>query len=1242
MDFHHVAVTKSGTSVVFYVDGAADPAPAYTTTFSFTTPAAIGARGDSLENSFLGMIDELSIYSRALTTSEIQSLYAANLSGKCATGVPPYIASQPTSQTVMVGATASFNVAASGWSPLSYQWSFNGTNLDRATNAVLTLSNVQAAQAGTYAVLVTNAFGSMLSSNAVLTVTPAPPCATPPEGLVSWWRGEGNALDAVGNNNGTLAGNTTYAPGVVGRGFVLDGNGDAVQLGNPVSLLLQNFTIEAWIKRASATGVGSGGDAAFFGHGAGGSVFGINSSGTLFLGTVDYSVVFAGTSITDTNFHHVAVTKSGTSVVFYTDGVAYPAPAYATSFSYGTPAAIGARGDNLTGSFLGMIDELSIYNRALTTSEIQSLYVANFTGKCSPGTPPVISSQPLSQTVLAGATVSFSVAASGGSPLSYQWSFNGTKLDRATNTVLTLSVVQVAQSGAYTVRVANAFGSVLSSDAVLIVTPPSPCVPPPAGLVSWWEGDGNALDSAGTNNGTLAGDTGYAPGMVGQGFALDGSGDAVEVGNPTSLQLQNFTIEAWIMRASTTGVGSDGDAAFFGYGADGYVFGINSSGAIYLSAVGVDSVTASTSITDTNFHHVAVTKSGTTVVFYIDGVAYAAPAYTTTFSFTTPAAIGARGDNLKGSFLGRIDELSIYSRALPDSEIQSIYHTGISGKCPLPPEIVSQPQSQQADQGSAVTFSIVTTGTLPLSYQWRLNGVNIPGATAGSLTLASVQPTQAGAYTVLVTNSAGSVLSHDAVLTINLPPPCATLPAGLVSWWQGEGNALDSGGNNNGTPAGNTTYAPGMVGQGFVLGGDGDAVQVGNPASLQLQNFTIEAWIQRASTTDVTYSGVDAALFGYGSGGYVFGIAGSGNLFLGSVEVDSVAEEATSITDTNFHHVAVTKSGTSVVFYVDGVAYAAPAYGTTFSFTTPAAIGARGDDLSAGFLGAIDELSIYNRALSSSEIQSIYAVGSSGKCPPTGPTITTQPGRQLVLAGCNATFSVVADGTEPLSYQWWKGSLALAAQTNSSLVLTGVLVSDFGTNYHVIVTNPYGSATSSDAMLSLNHPPVTGPDTIQRFAWGGTRVNAADLLANDTDADGDTLVVVAVSSISVAGGTVNLQDNWIYYLPPAGSANTDTFTYTASDGHCGGTAQGTVTVQIKMDSSLFVNAEVQQLGDGSYRLSFGGAPGGKARIQYTDSLSAPNWQDLATGTADNYGVFRYVDSPPPNAPARFYRSLWTW
>src|SRR5207249_59178 len=106
--------------------------PAYASTFVFSSLAAVGARGDSLGNSFLGTLDELSIYNRALTTAEIRSIYNAGSLGKCALAAPPFILSQPASQAVLVGSNATFTVTAGGTAPLKYQWSFNGSALTNA------------------------------------------------------------------------------------------------------------------------------------------------------------------------------------------------------------------------------------------------------------------------------------------------------------------------------------------------------------------------------------------------------------------------------------------------------------------------------------------------------------------------------------------------------------------------------------------------------------------------------------------------------------------------------------------------------------------------------------------------------------------------------------------------------------------------------------------------------------------------------------------------------------------------------------------------------------------------------------------------------------------------------------------------------------------------------------------------------------------------------------------------------
>src|SRR5207244_11356359 len=119
-------------------------------------------------------------------------------------------------------------------------------------------------------------------------------------------------------------------------------------------------------------------------------------------------------------------------------------------------------------------------------------------------------------------------------------------------------------------------------------------------------------------------------------------------------------------------------------------------------------------------------------------------------------------------------------------------------------------------------------------------------------------------------------------------PHCATPPSGLVSWWRGEGTTSDQVGGNTGTLVRNTTFGPGRVGQGFVLDGNSEAVRVGNPANLQLQDFTIEAWVKRASSSSASLSSFIGLVFASGLGGYGLGVGNDGTLVLTKTGVNSL------------------------------------------------------------------------------------------------------------------------------------------------------------------------------------------------------------------------------------------------------------------------------------------------------------------------------------------------------------------
>jgi hypothetical protein len=392
------------------------------------------------------------------------------------TATPPSIHAQPTNQTVFATRSVTFGVTATGSLPLSYQWKFSGTNLDGVTNASLTLTNVQLSQAGTYSVQVTNAFGSIMSSNAVLTVISPSLCVKPPNGLVAWWQADGNAFDRAGTNDGVVQ-SITYTNGVIGQAFACNGSGRVQIADSPAFQLTNALSIECWIRPRGNGNVifwrgdnRSGTDPYFLGMQG-------NNNLRFYIEDASGNAAFVETTLDYNQWYYVAATWDGASGIMnlYINGqLASQTNTTIRAFgplNSGNNPAIGI--GNVVGNnfpFFGDIDEVSLYSRALTTEEIQFIYNAESSGECV--SPPTIIEQPTNQTVAVGGTAAFGVTANGSQPLSYQWQFNGTNLNDATNATLMLNNVTLDQAGNYAVQVDNLVGSVLSSNAVLTVLVP--------------------------------------------------------------------------------------------------------------------------------------------------------------------------------------------------------------------------------------------------------------------------------------------------------------------------------------------------------------------------------------------------------------------------------------------------------------------------------------------------------------------------------------------------------------------------------------------------------------------------------------------------------------------------------------------------------------------------------------------------------------------------------------------------
>jgi len=118
------------------------------------------------------------------------------------------------------------------------------------------------------------------------------------------------------------------------------------------------------------------------------------------------------------------------------------------------------------------------------------------------------------------------------------------------------------------------------------------------------------------------------------------------------------------------------------------------------------------------------------------------------------------------------------NRPLTLADVGPSYLGGPGG---VPPAITTQPQSRTVSAGSSVSFTVAATGSTPLTYQWQKNGTAIAGATAATYTIASAQAGDAGSYTVVVGNSAGTATSAAAALTVlSLSAPWASTDIGAV------------------------------------------------------------------------------------------------------------------------------------------------------------------------------------------------------------------------------------------------------------------------------------------------------------------------------------------------------------------------------------------------------------------------------------------------------------------------------
>jgi uncharacterized repeat protein (TIGR03803 family) len=641
----------------------------------------------------------------------------------------PVIVLQPTNQTVLPGASASFSVAAVGNTPYLYHWQANGTNLTNGvnfsgvTNSTLTVSNVSTANAGNYSVIVSNTIGSVASTGAVLSVI----SVTAPGIAMStmWSFTDGNSGEfpyspLAQAKDGSLYG-TTIEGGTSGEGtiFKVTTNGALTTL---LSFNVNNGAIPYG-------GLVLGKDSFFYGTAYTGGTYG---DGTTF------RITTAGTLTTLTTFNGNNGMFPMAGLMQGSDGNFYGTALEGGAYGYGTVFRMTASGALTT------LVSFNYADGAYPSPVLVQGGDGNFYGTTENGG------------TNGGLGTVFKVTPSG--TLTILYSFNGGSDGAAP----IAGVVQGVDGNLYGTTYqggSTGFGTVFKIE-------PSGALTTLYSFTGGSDGDSPWGGLVQARDGNLYGTTqsggDYGFGTV---FQIAPTGplttlvqfESYNGANPSATLVQGVDGNLY---GTTQAGGSLGD---------GTIFRIAMNGPLQITGQPADD-----SAYIGGMAQFTVATSGGSPVFYQwqqDGVNLTDGG---NFSGSTTATLQITNVAFSNAALYSVTVSNAFNSITSDYAVLEVVYS--------PPHITAQPAGQTRVAGMTAMFTVGALGDQPLFYQWQKNGTNltdggnISGSTTSTLTLASVTVANGGNYSVIVSNTIRAVSSDKALLTVvPITPPSASM-----------------------------------------------------------------------------------------------------------------------------------------------------------------------------------------------------------------------------------------------------------------------------------------------------------------------------------------------------------------------------------------------------------------------------------------------------------------------------------